>query len=507
MEAGVSTSTFLFKGSSYTVANNCHCCGVAFTSGCWRRGWEADGGSVNLCNRCGLKYKKRTQNSADQASMDQGLDTPFPASGPIQGLQASGQRVRQRPQDLETPTEEKAPKRRTSKRQQSISLDDFMDDDDDSEAPSEQPVTPALPELPPVDPEMKPREYSQVDLSLTTYVMRRISCSSRATYIVFWVQDRKEESYIAVVGADYKGTGHFIYNNPPTFNVPEPLHVTNRNEATNWVVSQGALLASQDPEGKYIDLDLHDMELIKAGLCLWPKPPLEGAYNSYKIVGKELSGDGAEAGPESFMIILEETGTENTCIAVASSTGEDGSLVLNAAEQFGGMRLESKEEAEEWVKFILGQSLGPDGPLKLSSILRFQSAKGEKLPLPELPFSAARGGSSDSQDGQNKAAVKYDESQGCWNKREVQKLRALRGPWPRRPELPNETRRASGHAPARPCWRRSLCPARQSGCQAHARGLCGLRTSAGAPGVLHGNSRHESGGDGQRLCKGFIRIR
>lgn len=74
-----------------------------------------------------------------------------------------------------------------------------MDDDDDSEAPSEPPVTPALPELPPVDPEVKARDFSQVDLSFTTYVMRRISCSARATYIVFWVQDKKDESYIAVV--------------------------------------------------------------------------------------------------------------------------------------------------------------------------------------------------------------------------------------------------------------------------------------------------------------------
>ncbi len=47
------------------------------------------------------------------------------------------------------------------------------------------------------------------------------------------------------------------------------------------------------------------------------------------------------------------------------------SLVLNAADEFGGMRLESKSEAEEWVKFILGQSLGPDGPLKVPSLSIF----------------------------------------------------------------------------------------------------------------------------------------
>lgn len=41
------------------------------------------------------------------------------------------------------------------------------------------------------------------------------------------------------------------------------------------------------------------------------------------------------------------------------------SFILNAAEDFGGMRLESAEEAEEWVKYILGQSPGPDGPIKV----------------------------------------------------------------------------------------------------------------------------------------------
>jgi hypothetical protein len=78
-------------------------------------------------------------------------------------------------------------------------LDDYIDDDEDSGNPSEQPLTPAVPDLPPVDPEVKAREFSSVDLSLTTYVMRRISCAPRATYIIFWVQDRKDESYIAVV--------------------------------------------------------------------------------------------------------------------------------------------------------------------------------------------------------------------------------------------------------------------------------------------------------------------
>lgn len=91
--------------------------------------------------------------------------------------------------------------------------------------------------------------------------------------IVLWMWEQ---------GADYKGTGHFIYNNPPSYNVPDGLHVTNRNEATNWVVSQGAHLPAPDPEGKYVDLDLHDVELIKSGLSVWPKPPLDKPYNSYK---------------------------------------------------------------------------------------------------------------------------------------------------------------------------------------------------------------------------------
>lgn len=75
-------------------------------------------------------------------------------------------------------------------------MDDFLSDDDED---SEQPATPAVADLPPVDPEIKPRDFSPVELSLTTFVMRRISCSARATYIIFWVQDRKEESYISVV--------------------------------------------------------------------------------------------------------------------------------------------------------------------------------------------------------------------------------------------------------------------------------------------------------------------
>lgn len=55
-------------------------------------------------------------------------------------------------------------------------------------------------------------------------------------------------------------------------------------------------------------------------------------------------------------------------LTVSVKCGVLHSLILNAAEEFGGMQLESKAEAEEWVKYILGQSLGPDGPLKVPSL-------------------------------------------------------------------------------------------------------------------------------------------
>lgn len=39
--------------------------------------------------------------------------------------------------------------------------------------------------------------------------------------------------------------------------------------------------------------------------------------------------------------------------------------MYQAKAEFGGMIFENLEEAEEWVKFILGQGQGPDGPVKV----------------------------------------------------------------------------------------------------------------------------------------------
>lgn len=58
---------------------------------------------------------------------------------------------------------------------------------------------------------------------------------------------------------------------------------------------------------------------------LWlPLNPFETTLIIDRVVSDEQAGGDAEVGPQSFKIILEESGTDKTCVAVTSSTGEDG---------------------------------------------------------------------------------------------------------------------------------------------------------------------------------------
>jgi hypothetical protein len=79
-----------------------------------------------------------------------------------------------------------------------------------------------------------------------------------------------------------KGNAHWTYKNAPSFRGPKPLHATNRAAAMDWVIALGAKEQIEENEGNYIDLDRHDMELIKAGLPIWPRPRLPKAYTTYR---------------------------------------------------------------------------------------------------------------------------------------------------------------------------------------------------------------------------------
>ncbi|KAK9867681.1 hypothetical protein WJX84_011267 [Apatococcus fuscideae] len=54
--------------SNADFKNSCACCLVSHTQGCWRKGWSLPQGFANLCNRCGLRYKRELKAAANPSA-------------------------------------------------------------------------------------------------------------------------------------------------------------------------------------------------------------------------------------------------------------------------------------------------------------------------------------------------------------------------------------------------------------------------------------------------------
>lgn len=174
-----------FRGTKPSLPNTCASCGSNWTAGCWRRGWsDSEKNAVNLCNRCGLKFRTGKLESPAKA----------PSADVLHVIKAEDNRH------------------------------------------SVIPVIPT-PESMTVPTEIHGGSMEKEIGEFVAYSMIRESDKGTSKRVLFYLHDQNGVSKLAITGVDSRGTGHFVYESEE--GMWPSLKCTNRAGVMAWLSDLG----------------------------------------------------------------------------------------------------------------------------------------------------------------------------------------------------------------------------------------------------------------------------